>query len=84
MIGAELGLAALEGFLEERQGQIELPGGLVAERQVVHAVKRAWVIGPALGLRELEGFLEKRQGQIELAGGQVTGRQVAHAVSVSG
>ena len=75
MIGAELGFRELERFLEERQGQVRLPGSLISRGEVVHASERVRMIGAELGFLELERLLEERQGQVQLPGMPDTPRQ---------
>src|SRR5262249_21370807 len=60
-----------QGLLVQRQGQVELAGGLVGRRQVVHDRERLGVVGAQPGLAALQGLLEERQGSVHLTGGVV-------------
>ncbi len=85
MIGAELGFPELERLLEERQGQVQLPGSLIRHGKVVHARERVGMIGAELGFPELERLLVERQGQVQLPGSPDTPRQgCSCSMSVSG
>ncbi len=79
MIGAELGFRELERLLEERQGQVQLPGILIRHGKVVHARERVGMIGAELGFLELERLLEERQGQVQLPGILICHGEVVHA-----
>ena len=53
MFGAELGFPELERLLEERQGQVQLPGSLIRPGEVVHAGERVGMVGAELGFLSL-------------------------------
>ncbi len=65
---SELGFAELQRLLEERQGQVQLPGSLIRQGEVVHAGERVGMFGAELGFPELQRLLEERQGQVQLPG----------------
>ena len=48
MIGAELGFLELERLLEERQGQVQLPGSLIATARLFMLVSVSGWSGPSL------------------------------------
>ena len=75
MVGAELGFPELERLLEERQGQVQLPGIPIRHGEVVHARERVGMVGAELGFLELERLLEERQGQVQLPGSLDTPRR---------
>ena len=87
VVDAQAGILVLEAplfhnrcnFLIERQGQVQLAGGLVGPRQVAYAGERVGVVGPQFGPPELQGFLTDRQSQVQLPGHMVGPRQVVHA-----
>jgi hypothetical protein len=60
MFGAELGFHELQRLLEERQGQVLLPGSLIRISEVVHAGERVGMVGAKLGFLELQRLLEER------------------------
>ena len=68
MFGAELGFPELQRLLEERQGQVQLPGMPIRHGEVVHAAERVGMFGAELGFLELQRLLEERQGQVQLPG----------------
>ena len=86
MIGAQLGFRELERLLLKRQGQVQLPGGLISPGKVVHARERIGMIGrPSLAFSELERLLVERQGQVQLPGRPDSRRaRLPMLVSVSG
>src|SRR5262249_16248435 len=71
VVGAEPGLLELERFLEQRQGRVQLAGGLVAQGQVVHAGEGVRVVGAEPGLAEVDRLLEQGQGLFPPARGLV-------------
>ncbi len=79
MVGAELGFPELQRLLEERQGQVQLPGSLIRRGEVVHAAERVGMFGAELGFRELQRLLQERQGQVQLPGSLVRRGEVVHA-----
>jgi hypothetical protein len=72
-------LNSLSVLLVQRQRLGELPGGLVAQREVVHAGEGGGVVGAELGLPQLQRLLVQRQRLGELPGGPVALREVVHA-----
>jgi hypothetical protein len=79
MFGAELGFPELQRLLEERQGQVPLPGSLIRLSEVVHTVERVGMFGTELGFAELQRLLEERQGQVALPGIMIRQGEVVHA-----
>ena len=79
MVFAQLGLFDLERFLEQRQGLVQLVGGLVAHGEVVHADERVGVVRTQVRLSQLERLFVQGQGQVELAGSPID----RHSVVVS-
>ena len=66
--GPSLAFTELQRLLEERQGQVQLPGSLIRHGEVVHAGERVGMVGAELRFLELQRLLEKRQGQVQLPG----------------
>ncbi len=59
MIGAELGFPELERLLEERQGQVQLPGILIRQGEVVHARERVGMIRAEMLFAQRERALQE-------------------------
>ena len=84
MVGAELGFPELERLLEERQGQVQLPGSLIATARLFMLRERVGMVGAELGFLELERLLEERQGQVQLPGSLIRQARLFMLASVSG
>ena len=62
VVGTQLGLHELERFLEQRQGQVQLSGSLVAHARLFMLVSVSGWSGPSLAFLTLQGFLAKAAG----------------------
>ena len=78
MVGAELRFRELQRFLEERQGQVQLPG-LDTPRRGCSCCERVGMVGAELRFHELQRLLEQRQGQVQLSGILIRRGEVVHA-----
>ncbi len=79
MFGTELGFPELQRLLEERQGQVQLPGSLIRRARLFMLVSVSGCSGPSLAFLSFSVSSIERQGQVQLPGSLIRHGEVVHA-----
>ena len=79
MVGTELRLLELQRLLEERQGQVQLPGILIRSREVVHAGERVGMVGPSFAFVSLSVSSKSGRARSSFPASPIRHGEVVHA-----
>ena len=79
MAGSEMLFPEFQCFLEKRQGQVQLPNGIIRQGLVVHARERVGMEGAELRSHEVQRLREERHRQVLPTGRMICPGQAAHA-----